>query len=348
MIGIPNPPDGFFNVRTCANLSSRHRQAFSLIELLVVIAVISILASILLPGLSRAREYAYFTACKSNLRQIGIGVLLYAADNQGRMPEGYARCGSTHTDDSKFYKMRRIGASVRRTDGTGDWGPIRWGGKHGLVAQLYAHEPFAGGRADPMGEAGLPGKYLPIEILWCPMAGVKGWVGRSTEKERDSKTRCVGYFGYTLFLYSVGCIWDKPEHTFTTMPGGAVNPPGGMCLKVGQPWRPMTRSRQPHTSNPPSVWLAADLTPYDETNELPGHFGCRETWPDFRFNVAAIDGHVDDRIGTDNELNSGYFSSWTTSIYNEHGVYGWRHRNDDGWKFVTIMEGAVDKNKGQR
>ena len=70
----------------------REREAFTLVELLVVISIIALLASFLLPGLSRAREYAYFTTCKSTLRQIGIGLTIYAGDNRGKMPEAYWRC----------------------------------------------------------------------------------------------------------------------------------------------------------------------------------------------------------------------------------------------------------------
>src|SRR5438132_8878339 len=54
--------------------------AFSLLELLVVIAVIALLASLLLPTLSRAKFQAKNTACKSNLRQLAIALALYAED----------------------------------------------------------------------------------------------------------------------------------------------------------------------------------------------------------------------------------------------------------------------------
>ena len=56
------------------------RRGFTLIELLVVIAIIAILAAILFPVFARAREKARQTACLSNLKQIGVAVLMYAQD----------------------------------------------------------------------------------------------------------------------------------------------------------------------------------------------------------------------------------------------------------------------------
>src|SRR5438105_732485 len=62
------------------------RNGFTLIELLVVIAIIAILAAILFPVFARARDNARRSACQSNLKQIGLGVLQYVQDYDERLP----------------------------------------------------------------------------------------------------------------------------------------------------------------------------------------------------------------------------------------------------------------------
>jgi prepilin-type N-terminal cleavage/methylation domain-containing protein/prepilin-type processing-associated H-X9-DG protein len=90
------------------SVQGTRKRAFTLIELLVVIAIIAILAAILFPVFARARETARKSSCLSNLKQLGVGMLMYAQDYD----EQYANCwhvfpgrgqngGTQATDETK-------------------------------------------------------------------------------------------------------------------------------------------------------------------------------------------------------------------------------------------------------
>src|SRR5687767_11232093 len=98
-------------------------QGFTLVELLVVIGIIALLLTILLPVLSKAKDAANRTACVSNLRQIGLAMMMYVNDNKGKWPAGstFKRSGESrslwqftppyghHGADWVFYqKTRRL------------------------------------------------------------------------------------------------------------------------------------------------------------------------------------------------------------------------------------------------
>ena len=74
------------------------RKAFTLIELLVVIAIIAILAAMLLPALSSAKQKAWTTSCNSNLHQISLGMRMFADDNNEFYPESGSRIPWGQTD----------------------------------------------------------------------------------------------------------------------------------------------------------------------------------------------------------------------------------------------------------
>lgn len=79
------------------------RRGFTLIELLVVIAIIAILAAILFPVFAKAREKARQTSCLSNLKQLGLGFMMYAQDYDEIIP-GWKVSGACGTPSVYMWK----------------------------------------------------------------------------------------------------------------------------------------------------------------------------------------------------------------------------------------------------
>jgi prepilin-type N-terminal cleavage/methylation domain-containing protein len=94
------------------------RSAFTLIELLVVIAIIGILAALLLPVLSAAKQRAWTTQCQSNLHQIGLGMKMFADENNEMYPEsgGTIRWDQKDSTTGNYSWLQQIFSFVQNTN----------------------------------------------------------------------------------------------------------------------------------------------------------------------------------------------------------------------------------------
>jgi len=137
-------------------------RGFTLIELLVVIAIIAILAAILFPVFAQAREKARQASCSSNLKQITLGLLMYAQDNDESMPPSECwGCGNGDNLDPYKRWFVRIEPYIKNkqlytcpTNATcvmGTWGDCGWGWH---IPPEWKGIPFSYGRVNGTGGNG--------------------------------------------------------------------------------------------------------------------------------------------------------------------------------------------------
>ncbi|MGV3720811.1 MAG: type II secretion system protein [Actinomycetota bacterium] len=151
--------------------SSPKRRGFTLIELLVVIAIIAILASILFPVFAQAREAARKTTCISNMKQIGIGLTMYAGDNDQTLP--WAASNTTTSNNFAWYQNIEpyVKSGIAR-DASGAFTPNTFyscPSYQNRTVPMAAGDPVPPATATPVRSYGVNSNLMPfMQSGWSP------------------------------------------------------------------------------------------------------------------------------------------------------------------------------------
>ena len=178
------------------SLRFRGSKAFTLVELLVVIAIIAMLVTLLLPAVQAAREAARMSACKNNLRQIGLGLLNYDSAN-GVFPMGVYSGLSTFREDGYGWASKLLPFMEEQA-------------LYDVISKTYIPGEE---EVDPWERPGIfsatrsrlkdiiPGGSTPIEILVCPASVVQSHspAGASKGYAKSDYKACNGFADYGLF-----------------------------------------------------------------------------------------------------------------------------------------------------
>jgi prepilin-type N-terminal cleavage/methylation domain-containing protein/prepilin-type processing-associated H-X9-DG protein len=249
--------------------NSLRKVGFTLIELLVVIAIIALLAAILFPVFSRARENARRSSCQSNLKQVGLGVAQYVQDYDEKYPMGEIYPWDNNDKACALAAAQSAGAPIVFKTMSATAGSLMW------MSQIYPY-------------------VRSTQIYYCPSGptGADGTDWKSTWPATD-KTKGFSYAYNPLVFFqwswtggvtlNADCSFIDtdpntlhPERAFGAMRASRLTTPAELVVLVdrGQTSRTalpcVDPASQPHTcrcshgGNPPA-------TRFNVTGFLPGN-----------------------------------------------------------------------------
>jgi len=273
-------------------MQRRSKSAFTLIELLVVIAIIAILAAILFPVFASAREKARQTACVSNMKQVGLGLMQYIQDYDGTFPGPDEVEPVAMSQDSQ----ERIPYDLQLMP------YVKSVHVFSCPSDAAARSLSLGGYSwyDPSYKPAMtPRSYTIVAQLTSPSTGSLdmntgvGTYKRNFDGTGSDSVTANGISGtQQSFGYKESKL-DEPSDTIALMEewapataqygnnvDGYVGSPNGAVSTGGAVWE--LAGRRPGSNDPTLVAIGASGD--DNANPTPGHFG--------RGNYIFADGHV--------------------------------------------------------
>jgi len=261
-----------------AQARSGGSNAFTLIELLVVIAILAILASLLLPALSRAKSAADSAICKSNLRQWGVGLRM-------------------HVDDFGVYPLA-LGAADPAA-------PSLWW--YNQLAPYFGTPRFDSWRGNPPSPEAAPKRiqacpgYARVWRSWRGSYGYNDWGAYNWAMDRPGQ---LGLGGEAMSVPDVGVAWRPIRENEVVAPSEMLAIGDAIVWPAALEGGPDDLPSQGLSPWYPVAWMEVSTTCMQDMNrgQVAAFELCRAKLQQRhggRWNAVLVDGHVEDqRVGT--------------------------------------------------